>query len=119
MKSFASLSILTSAILCLFLAPQTSPVLGEEAAPGVIYLPVIIQGIETVQLSSIIVDHTTTDVHLIPDQWLDLARNNVIHFAHTSHGSQILSGLQWLANIDPKYALTIAAYSSASSAPAS
>ena len=109
MKSSATLALFVVVILCFGWLFSFSPVMDGKAASGVIYLPVVIQGVEAPQSAAIVIDHTRTDVHLIPDQWLDLTRQYVIHYAHTSHGSQILSGLQWLANIDSKYAVDIQA----------
>ena len=59
------------------------------------------------QGETIIIDHTCTDLARIPDAWLQEARQLRVHFAHTSHGSQILTGLIRLAEIDPRYALTV------------
>ena len=52
----------------------------------------------------IIIDHTTTDISQIPDYWLNEARKLAFHYAHTSHGSQIISGLESLVGRDAKYA---------------
>ncbi len=43
--------------------------------------------------AAIIVDHTSTDLSKIPDYWLEQARKLTFHFAHTSHGSQLVTGL--------------------------
>jgi len=43
---------------------------------------------------AIIIDHTCTDLSLIPTYWIAEAKKLAIHYAHTSHGSQIVSGLQ-------------------------
>ncbi len=56
---------------------------------------------------AIVVNHLHTNVLSIPDEWIDAARQFVIHYAHTSHGSQVLSGLEWLAAQDTKYAIDI------------
>src|SRR5690606_33314457 len=55
----------------------------------------------------LIIDHTTTDISLIPDPWLAQARQTAFHYAHTSHGGQIIAGLAWLAQQDTRYAVTI------------
>lgn len=52
---------------------------------------------------AIVVDHTTTDLSKIPDYWLEQARKLTFHFAHTSHGSQLLTGLAYWKERDPKY----------------
>jgi hypothetical protein len=58
----------------------------------------------------IIVDHTTTDISKIPDHWIGEAKKFVVAYAHTSHGSQVLSGLQWLETQDAKYNVDIQAH---------
>jgi hypothetical protein len=55
------------------------------------------------------VDHRHTDISQIPDEWIEAAKQYVVHYAHTSHGSQILSGLRWLEDQDPKYNVDIKA----------
>ena len=51
----------------------------------------------------IIIDHTCTDLSQIPDQWLAKAKEMAVHYAHTSHGSQIVTGLSKLEQVEPKY----------------
>ena len=53
--------------------------------------------------AAIVVDHTGTDISKIPDYWLAQARKLTFHFAHTSHGSQLLTGLEYWKARDPKY----------------
>ena len=55
------------------------------------------------QGEAIIIDHTCTDLTKIPDYWLKQAKKLAIHYAHTSHGSQINTGLEALEQRDPKY----------------
>jgi uncharacterized repeat protein (TIGR01451 family) len=52
---------------------------------------------------AIIIDHTCTDLSQVPDYWLAQARALAIHYAHTSHGSQINTGLQALEQRDARY----------------
>jgi hypothetical protein len=56
---------------------------------------------------ALIIDHTCTDISRIPDYWLTQAKSIVFHYAHTSHGSQINSGLRKLEENDPKYGVNI------------
>jgi len=56
---------------------------------------------------AVIIDHEHIAIDQIPAEWLDQARGLAIHYAHTSHGSQIMSGLQYLASQDPRYALSV------------
>ena len=56
---------------------------------------------------AIIIDYNCTDLSRISDHWLDEARKLTLHYAHTSHGSQIISGILRLQEIDPKYRVSI------------
>ena len=56
---------------------------------------------------AIVVDHRHTDIRQIPEEWIERAKEYAIHYAHTSHGSQVLSGLSWLEAQDPKYNIDI------------
>jgi hypothetical protein len=49
---------------------------------------------------AIIVDHTCTNLNEIPPKWIEAAKQLTIHFAHTSHGSQILAGLKYIEDTD-------------------
>jgi hypothetical protein len=56
---------------------------------------------------AIVIDHTCTDVTQVPESWLARARALRLHYAHTSHGSQLISGMQALAATDRRYAVTV------------
>jgi hypothetical protein len=56
---------------------------------------------------ALIIDHTNTNLSKIPDYWLAQAKTLTLHFAHTSHGSQINSGIEKLEQLDPKYDVAI------------
>ncbi|HPB31928.1 MAG TPA: hypothetical protein PLB62_10775, partial [Candidatus Sumerlaeota bacterium] len=61
----------------------------------------------------IIIDHTCTDHTLIPESYITAAKQNLlIGYGHTSHGSQIISGLEALR--DQHASGSIWDYSSAS-----
>ncbi len=55
----------------------------------------------------IIIDHTCTDLSQIPDAWLEEAKKLTFHYAHTSHGSQIISGIAKLEQVDPTYGVAV------------
>lgn len=43
---------------------------------------------------TIIIDHTSTDITKIPEKWINKAKSEFgIAYGHTSHGSQIISGM--------------------------
>lgn len=45
----------------------------------------------------LIIDHNCIDLNAIPGEWIDAAQDDVrIHYAHTSHGGQITTGLSRL-----------------------
>jgi len=71
--------------------------------------PSEVTGEPKAQVSSgpIIIDHTCTDISKIPDYWLEEAKKLTLHYAHTSHGSQINSGILKLAQNDPQYSVAI------------
>ncbi len=49
------------------------------------------------QTGAIIVDHTTTDLSQIPSEYIDAAKDMYsIAYGHTSHGSQITTGMEGL-----------------------
>jgi hypothetical protein len=79
---------------------------GVAELPTTLPTPVVVAGPGPMD-QTIIVDHTCTDLSGIPDQWLGEAKKLTVHFAHTSHGSQIISGLQRLAEIDPRYSAAV------------
>jgi hypothetical protein len=47
---------------------------------------------------AIIIDHTNTDITLIPSEWIETAKQKIAWiFVHTSHGSQLVTGAQYLS----------------------
>ena len=48
----------------------------------------------------IIIDHRCTDLSQIPDHWLEQSKSPTLHYAHTSHGSQVTSGILNLESQD-------------------
>jgi len=45
------------------------------------------------------VDHTSSDLSRIPDQWITRAKQDLhIIYKHTSHGSQLITGMNALKN---------------------
>jgi hypothetical protein len=79
------------------------PVVIKGAPP--LYFPLVLRNDYIVE-SALIIDHRHIDITQIPDEWLAAARNLTFHYGYTSHGSQVMSGLQYLETyLDPvKYA---------------
>ena len=69
--------------------------------------------------SPLIADHIAVEqFSLIPDVWIAAARDYIkLHYAHTSHGSQITGGLAVLEGEDSKYSIAINANASSASFP--
>lgn len=60
------------------------------------------------QSSPIIINHNHIDITKIPDEWLNKAKEMTIHYAHTSHGSQILTGMRYLEEkVNSKYGVSV------------
>ncbi len=57
--------------------------------------------------SPVIIDHTCTDLSRIPDTWLEQAKLLTLHYAHTSHGSQITSGIACLESQHTEYSVAV------------
>lgn len=56
--------------------------------------------------NGMIIDHRSTDLASVPDEWIQKAKETLhIAYGHTSHGSQVTSGMTGLANFKgDKYA---------------
>lgn len=61
-----------------------------------------------IQIKPIIADHTSTDLNQVPFSYTLKAMSTFgISYGHTSHGSQIISGMEALERKDGKYAFDI------------
>jgi len=48
---------------------------------------------------ALVIDHTCTDLSMIPDSWITQAKSDLhIAYQHTSHGSQLVTGMNALEN---------------------
>ncbi len=56
---------------------------------------------------AIIIDHNCTDLSQVPAYWLEQAKQLTLHYAHTSHGSQIISGIENLESLDSCYSVAV------------
>lgn len=57
---------------------------------------------------SLIIDHNCVRFEQIPSEWIETIQNNIrIHYAHTSHGGQITTGLYRLENLNSSYSVAI------------
>ena len=61
-----------------------------------------------VQGAALVADHRAVrEFDAIPDLWIQAAKALKYHYAHTSHGSQIVAGLTALAKWNEKYAFAV------------
>jgi hypothetical protein len=57
---------------------------------------------------ALIIDHNAArDFDRIPAQWLTAAKQLTLHYAHTSHGSQIISGILALESSNATYGVAV------------
>ena len=57
--------------------------------------------IGSLSAQGIIIDHLCCDIADVPDEWVSLAKTQFkISYGHTSHGSQLMSGMQVLMGLD-------------------
>ena len=61
----------------------------------------------SVAQQSLVIDHRCTKVEAIPAYWLEQAKLLTFHYAHTSHGSQIISGLGVLEGQQPDFSVAV------------
>lgn len=55
---------------------------------------------------AMIIDHNCMNFASIPDAWIDSAQANIrLHYAHTSHGGQLTTGLQRIEDNNAKYSV--------------
>ncbi len=81
----------------------------RQRLPEVVVLSVLAMGAVTATdaQEAILIDHTCTDIDAIPAEWIAAARELAIHYAHTSHGSQLMSGLGSLMGQDATLAYDV------------
>jgi hypothetical protein len=107
MKPVIVIASALAGLLLLCLCVSARPSLASSHAQlgdQMVFLPIVVRG-----NPAIIVDHRHTDISQIPSQWITLVRQLAVHYAHTSHGGQVLSGLQWLEARDPAFSVNIQA----------
>ena len=80
---------------------------GAAAGSAAAYLPLVGRSAQAGLDRALAVNHLHTDVSKIPAFWIEQARRFVVHYAHTSHGSQVLSGLKWLEEHNPYFNVEI------------
>ncbi len=52
----------------------------------------------------LIIDHNCTDLSQVPIEWIEAAKANIrVHYAHTSHGGQIVTGLERIESANTTY----------------
>ncbi len=61
--------------------------------------------------STLIINHNNTYVSSIPNEWIDKVKSKIkLHYAHTSHGSQLTKGLEILRNRYSRLSYTLDYY---------
>lgn len=71
---------------------------------SVIFLPVVARMPTPEPSAGIIIDHTTTEIGRIPTSYIEAAKTNLrLSFGHTSHGSQLVSGMTYWRSLNALY----------------
>lgn len=79
---------------------------GQNAEGGIVYLPYIVQGNQSQANNATIINHASTNLANIPEQWITTAKSNLrLSYGHTSHGSQLVTGANYLAQKNSLYSL--------------
>ncbi|PIE63691.1 MAG: hypothetical protein CSA26_11690 [Desulfobacterales bacterium] len=61
-----------------------------------------------VHAQGIVIDHTCTDLSAIPQVWITAVQDNwQSHYAHTSHGTQLTYGIEFVEDADPFYSVHV------------
>jgi hypothetical protein len=96
-------------VFLLFMLPGLIP--AEAPGQEFLYLPLILRSGSPAPPppsgQAIIIDHTCTDLSKIPSNRIAQAKTLAVHFAHTSHGSQIITGLWKLEEVSPTHNVAI------------
>lgn len=90
--------------LAVWAGVNPAPAVAQDPITHTLYMPLVFRPL---QRTGLVIDHSCTDITRIPDAWLAEAKKQTFHLAHTSHGSQILSGLEALQQADSKYEFSV------------
>jgi uncharacterized repeat protein (TIGR01451 family) len=85
------------AFVILFFGWQTTS--SAASSPESDDLPLVKSSILAGRTQPLIIDHTTANINVIPQEWIEAAKLNLhIGYGHTSHGSQLTTGMSGLVN---------------------
>ncbi len=90
-------AIILSTLLLLLFIPISRSIFSSEQNP---------QSFPAQWEGGLIVDHSCIDYESIPSEWIESAQDDVrIHYAHTSHGGQITTGLERIEASDSTFSV--------------
>ena len=56
----------------------------------------------SISSAQIVIDHSCTNLSQVPESWINQAKSNLhIAYQHTSHGSQITTGIGMINTLNP------------------
>lgn len=80
----------------------------SASAVSTLALPEVDEGCSASWPGGLIIDHTCIDLELAPDEYIESAQDSLrVHYAHTSHGGQITTGLSIIESDDAFYSVSI------------
>jgi len=91
-------------VMGLLFWPLGAPTAACEEGGIPLYLPIVMSATSTSPTGALIIDHTTADITKIPTAYIQNAKNAFrLSYGHTSHGSQVVSGLAYWRGKDSLY----------------
>jgi len=96
--------LVTLALAAFVLLPAIACGGAPAASPTPTPTPTAAAGAE----QNTIIDHTCLGIESIPSRWVEHIRKNIaLHYAHTSHGEQLIYGAQLVEAEDPDFAISL------------
>ncbi len=70
-----------------------------QITPTAASMPAVSLPVMAAYTQPLIIDHENTDITVIPQQWIEAAKNTLhVYYGHTSHGSQLTTGMGGLVD---------------------
>jgi hypothetical protein len=72
----------------------------------ILFIPIVSSSKAVSSGQALIIDHNQTDLSKIPASWITAAKTQLrVSFGHTSHGSQLITGAEYLQSSNPLYSI--------------
>jgi hypothetical protein len=106
MKKLSNSLLFLALVVALVGAPTVKSFASSGVGDKAIFLPLVLQG--GLRDGGLVLNHSTADIAKIPATFIDGARTTIrLSYDHTSHGSQIVTGMQYWMRKDARYAFVV------------